>query len=239
MRLKNYMFTALIIGVSIGSCLAQQKKENELSATEKKEGYKLLFDGNTLNGWHLYNQGKIVSGWVVKNGELRCTPGTTAAHGDLVTDSKYENYELKFDWKISKEGNSGVFINVLERKDIPTAWASGPEYQLLERSNPDYKMEMKRPGCLYSFSKQLNPVELKPFGLWNHSVIKQQNGKVQFYLNGVLTAEQDFKTEAWKTAVANTSFKNFPEFGKYTSGQIALQDWNKGIAFKNIKLKSL
>lgn len=61
-------------------------------------------------------------------------------------------------------------------------------------------------------------------GGWNHSIIRQHDGKVQFYLNGVLTAEQDFTTEQWKKAIAATSFSNFPEFGKQTSGQISVQD---------------
>ncbi|WP_316823883.1 DUF1080 domain-containing protein [Pedobacter miscanthi] len=218
---------------------SQSISDNRISEKEKQDGFKLLFDGKTLKGWHLYNQGNIPSAWRASNGELRCIPGTGAAHGDLVTNSKFKNYELRFDWKISKEGNSGVFINVLERKDIPTAWASGPEYQLLDRTHHDYELEMKRSGCLYGFAKQLNKVETIPAGGWNHSIIRQQNGIIEFFLNGVKTADQDLKTAAWKEAVAATSFKNFPEFGKFTSGQIALQDWNKGVSFKNIKIKQL
>lgn len=240
MKPKFYsLVVALCLLTTLISNSIAQVKDNQLSSQEQKEGYKLLFDGKSTNGWHLYNQGKIASVWVAKNGELKCIPGLEAAHGDLVTDGKFENYELKFDWKISKEGNSGVFINVLERADIPTAWASGPEYQLLEKSHHDYEKEMKRSGCLYNFSKQLNTAVLKPLGSWNQSVIKQQNGVVEFYLNGILTAKQDFKTKEWKDAIAATSFSNFPEFGKSVSGQIALQDWNKGVAFKNIKIKNL
>ena len=240
MKSKFYsLVVALCLLTTVISSSIAQVKDNQLSSQEQKEGYKLLFDGKSTKGWHLYNQGKIASVCVAKNGELKCTPGLEAAHGDLVTDGKFENYELKFDWKISKEGNSGVFINVLERADIPTAWASGPEYQLLEKSHQDYNKEMKRSGCLYNFSKQLNNAELKPLGSWNKSVIKQKNGVVEFYLNGVLTARQDFKTKEWKEAIAATSFNNFPEFGKFVSGQIALQDWNKGVAFKNIKIKNI
>lgn len=228
--------TALTVAI-ITSCNSPKLKDNELSGQEKEQGYQLLFDGKTLNGWHLYNQGNVSSGWVASDGELRCLPGTDARHGDLVTDQDFENYELSFDWKISKEGNSGVFINVLERPDIPTAWASGPEYQLLEKSHHDYDKEMKRAGCLYNFSPQLNSAEVKLPNEWNHSVIKQQNGKIEFMLNGIITAKEDFNSIHWKKAVANSNFKNFPEFGKQLKGRIALQDWNKGIAFKNIKIK--
>lgn len=238
-KIKAFLSAAALIAVIMTSCSSPKLKDNELSSEEKAQGYELLFDGKTLNGWHVYNQGKITSSWVAQDGELKCLPGTDARHGDLVTDQNFDNYEFQFDWKISKEGNSGVFINVLEREDIPTAWTSGPEYQLLDKEHQDYNKEMKRPGCLYNFSAQLNPAEVKPSNEWNHSVIRQQDGKVEFMLNGVVTAKENFNTPEWKTAVANSSFKHFSEFGKQIKGRIALQDWNKGVSFKNLKIRKL
>lgn len=225
------------------SCSDQKAEDNQLSSQEKEEGWSLLFDGKTTDGWHLYNKGKIASTWMIKNGELYCNPDTTGIeHGDLVSDKTYQNFDLKFDWKISKAGNSGVFINVVEADTIPTAWASGPEYQLLEHENvgADYlKDSTKWAACLYSFARQKNIVSPKPLGQWNESRIKQVDGKIEFYLNGILTAEQDFNSEEWRNKVSNSGFKFFPLFGKNTSGSIALQEWSKGVAFKNIKLKEL
>ncbi|MCW5911239.1 MAG: DUF1080 domain-containing protein [Cyclobacteriaceae bacterium] len=221
------------------SC-SKSKVENELTESEMADGWQLLFDGKTLNGWHLYNNEKQPIAWVVKDGVLFCDPANVdAEHGDLLTDKAYTNFEFTFEWKLSDGGNSGIFINVQERDSIPTAWASGPEYQLLDKSHHDYEKTDKRSGCLYGFASQKNPVEPKENHDWNQSTIKQINGKVEFYLNGVLTAEQDFTTEEWTQKVAATGFKNFPEFGKYTSGHIALQDWNKGVSFRNIKIKEL
>ena len=136
-------------------------------------------------------------------------------------------------------GNSGVFINVVERPDILTTWASGPEYQLLEKSHPDYPEKTKRSGCLYGFAPQKNPVEPTSFGEWNQSRIRQMNGKVEFYLNGVLTAQQDFNSQAWRDMISQSNFKNYPEFGKHIKGHIALQQWAKAISFRNIKIKEL
>lgn len=217
-----------------------QNVQNQLSSNEKKNNWKLLFDGKTTNGWHLYNKGKIASAWGVKDGALYCDPlnKDEHQHGDLVTDNEYENYDLKFEWKITKGGNSGVFINVLERSDLTTAWLSGPEYQLLENTHADYAKPKSRAGCLYGFSILKNKVEPKPVGEWNQSEIVQKNGVIKFYLNGVLTAEQDFKSKEWKDMVGQTYFKSIPDFGKYTKGKISLQDWNKGISFKNIKIKT-
>ncbi|WP_243406426.1 3-keto-disaccharide hydrolase [Siphonobacter curvatus] len=241
MRLLALMAYASIASLILTAFSEDVPAVNQLSAQEKKEGWKLLFDGKTLQGWHLYNQGNKPSVWRVDKGELQCVPngtGSTLEHGDLVTDQTYSNFDLKFEWKISKAGNSGVFINVVERKDIPTAWASGPEYQLLEPSHYDYNADLKkRAGCLYGFAPQKNEAVTKPVGEWNQSEIKQKNGKIEFYLNGVLTAEQDLTTPEWKQKIKNTNFQHFPAFGKATKGHLALQDWMQGISFRNLKLK--
>jgi hypothetical protein len=212
---------------------------NQLSARERSEGWKLLFDGQSTKGWHLYNSQAPFTVWKAKDGQLFCDPQDKSGPGDLVTDNEYKNFDLKFEWKLPKGGNSGVFVNVLERKDIPTGWASGPEYQLLDNDNQDFANPESRSGCLYGFAPQKNPVNTKPAETWNHSEIKQMNGKVRFYLNGVLTAEEDFSSKAWADKVANSHFHRFPEFGKHIDGHIALQDWSTGIAFRNVKIKEL
>lgn len=237
------LLSAVLFTAALWSCSGKKVGNNELSNQEKEEGWTLLFDGKTTDGWHLYNKGKVASSWAVKNGELACNTDTTGIeHGDLVSDKVYKNFDLKFEWKISKAGNSGVFVNVVEQDTIPTAWASGPEYQLLEHENigADYlKDSTKWSACLYGFAPYKNPAKLKPFGEWNESNIKQNNGKIEFYLNGVLTAEEDFNSESWKAKVARSNFKYFSLFGKNTSGRIALQEWSKGVAFRNIKVKEL
>ena len=232
--------TISILSFCFSSCNVSEDS-NQLTDAEKKEGWKLLFDGKSMDGWHLYNRGKIPSAWMVKGDELYLSPDSGIAHGDLVSDQEFENYDLTFDWKIAKAGNSGVFIDVLERADIPAAWASGPEYQLLENTNKDdYPNPMQRSGCLFNFYAQKNPVEPKPQGEWNQSRIRQVNGKTEFYLNGVLTMEEDFSSKAWHDKVAQTGFfKDLPEFGKHTKGRIGLQDWAKSVSFKNIKIKPL
>lgn len=235
MKIKHYLLAGLLF--SYTTLFAQN---NQLSEIEKKDGWVLLFDGKTTNGWHLYNNPGKMSAWKVSNGELFCDPTEYEKdRGDLLTDKEYENYDFQFEWKISEGGNSGIFFNVLERADIPTAWASGPEYQLLEKSHADQAKPKSRAGCLYGFSAQINPAEERPAGAWNQGRIKQINGKLEFYLNGALTAQQDLASDEWKAKVAASGFKVFPEFGKYTKGKIALQDWAKGITFRNIKIKTL
>ncbi|MDJ1480700.1 MULTISPECIES: DUF1080 domain-containing protein [Xanthocytophaga] len=238
--------TKLLAYVSIAtfvmiSCSEEKVGNNQLTGKEKEEGWVVLFDGKTTDGWHLYNKGKVPSAWIVQGDELYCKPDTfDIAHGDLISDKEFKNFDLKFEWKISEAGNSGVFFNVVEKDSLPTAWSSGPEYQLLENTHPDYAMNpVKRAGCLYGFAPQKNAVTPLPAGQWNRSEIKQVDGKVEFYLNDTLTAQQDLNSAEWKAMIANSNFKFFPEFGKSTKGHIALQDWSKGISFRNIKIKEL
>lgn len=240
---------ALCITVCLSSCSTDSKESQEqnlpntLTTQEKEDGWKLLFDGVSTEGWHLYNMGDTISAWMAVDGKLYCNPDTfDIAHGDLVSNGTYTNYDLSFDWNISEAGNSGVFINVMEAEENPTAWTSGPEYQLLDNAGvvPEYLHDSTHwAACLYGFQKINNPVTPEPSGNWNHSRIKQVDGKVRFWLNGVLTAEEDFNGEKWKQVVANSNFKSFENFGKASSGHIALQDWSKGIAFQNIKIKEL
>jgi hypothetical protein len=229
-----------LIVFMFSSCSDEKEKDNQLTETEKKEGWVLLFDGNSTEGWHLYNKGKIASAWKAKNGELFCNAEDSLLHGDLISDKAFENFDLRFDWKIPRLGNSGVFINVLERADIPYAWASAPEYQMLEKEHPDYgKNPVKQSGAIFGLASQINPVESKPTGEWNQSRIKQSNGKIEFYLNDVLTVQQDLSSQAWADTISKSGFKDLPEFGKHTKGHIGLQFWSRGISFRNVKIKEL
>lgn len=231
-----------LFAIALWACQSESDPNNRLTEQEQKDGWKLLFDGKTTNGWHLYNKGNTPSAWIADSGALVCRRNTGRdpfEHGDLVSDGEFENFELHFDWKISQGGNSGVFVNVVELPGVNTAWSTGPEYQLLESSNPDYAKPEKRAGALFGFGAPLNEAPVKPFTEWNQSVIKQQNGQVEFYLNGILTVTRNFKDSTWPAAISETNFKHFPEFGKYTKGRIGLQDWAKGIAFRNIKIKEL
>ncbi|MCK0160563.1 DUF1080 domain-containing protein [Allomuricauda sp. F6463D] len=212
---------------------------NQLLEVEKEQGWKLLFDGETMKGWHVYNNPKGSSVWEVVDGELHSNVNDESlVAGDLVTDTTYSNYELSLEWKIAGNGNSGVFINVQELPTVPTAWQSGPEYQILGASHMDYNVPEKRPGCLYVFSPQQHSVEMKQ-GKWNKTRIKQADGKIEFYLNGVLTATEDLSSPEWKEKIAETHFSKYPEFGKTAQGKIGLQYWYFETWFRNIKIKEI
>ncbi|AYN67394.1 DUF1080 domain-containing protein [Euzebyella marina] len=213
---------------------------NILTDEEKSEGWSLLFDGETTEGWHLYNDVDAKPIWAAIDGILTCDPlNGNGEHGDLVSDQSYENYDFTFEWKMTESGNSGVFVNVHENEEFEEAWFTGPEYQLLDASNKDFSIEEKRSGCLYGYAPQLTPTPTKAVGEWNTARIIQENGKIEFYLNGNLTAKADFNSQEWKDYVANSGFKNFPHFGASTKGHITLQEWTSPVWFRNLKIKEL
>lgn len=215
-------------------------QHNSLTETEKSEGWMLLFDGNSTNGWHIFNKPDDKPVWEAKDGVLVLDPlNGTGLQGDLVTDAEFGNFEFTFEWMLSKNGNSGVFINVLEGPDYNMTWQTGPEYQLLDPSHLDQAVEVKRAGCLYNYAPQLTSTDTNPAGQWNSSRILQKDGKVEFYLNGNLTAKADFTSPEWQEWVTASGFKNFSQFGKATKGHIALQQWTSQVWFRNLKIREL
>ncbi|HVX50373.1 MAG TPA: DUF1080 domain-containing protein [Chitinophagaceae bacterium] len=233
----------LVIAISCFNACTRYNEHNSLTDQEKKDGWVLLFDGKSTGNWHLYNKGKKPSNWVAADSELVCNPHLVAtAHDDLTSDKAYTNFDLRFEWKISKGGNSGVFINVQEDTTYGTPWVTGPEYQLLDNDNStdhNHNDTLRQAGCLYGLAALKNHAAPKPYGKWNEARILQQNGKVTFWLNGVLSAEEDMTGDRWKQLVAGSGLGKFQDFGKFTSGRIALQDWNMGVSFRNIKIKEL
>lgn len=253
MHTKFHVF--LLLMLSVASCRNEKRTENKsehkadtnssderntLTEKEKAADWVLLFNGYSTEGWHLYNNSEAKPIWEAKEGMLACEPiNGSGTHGDLVTDKAYGNYELTFDWKTTENGNSGVFINVQESPDYIKTYHTGPEYQLLDPTHVDQAILSKRSGCLYGFAPQINDTETRPAGEWNNARIKQVDGKVEFYLNGNLTAKADFTSQEWKDMVAASGFKDFPDFGVATKGHIALQEWTSNVWFRNIKIREL
>ena len=236
------IFAAVACVIFMFACSGHSEQHNILTDQEKKEGWTLLFDGATTNGWHLFNRGNIPSAWSVDSGYLVCNPhAKNVKHGDLVTEKEYENFDLVFEWKISHAGNSGLFINVQERPELGTTFSTGPEYQLLDDKNvePDYlKDSSHKAAAIFGVIPNKSNTTPKP-GEWNQSRILQQNGKVTFWLNGVQTVQVDLKSDEWKKIVAASTMSHFPEFGVATRGHLAVQDWTNGVSFRDMKIREL
>jgi hypothetical protein len=216
-------FAALI---TIMSFMPKQK-DNTLSKKEKKEGWVLLFDGTSMNGWRNYKN-READGWAVATGELYCKEAGVTKRSDLITASQYENYELQIDWKISPRKNSGIIYMVTE--DNGASYESGPEYQLIDDIGyPDKLQDKQLSGANYDMEAPSAKVA-KPAGEFNHTKIVINKGHVEHWLNGTKVVDYQLWTTEWK---------NVKTYGMSKKGYIALQDHGGGIAFKNVKLKPL
>jgi hypothetical protein len=230
------MFRTLLAGLLLCLpmfALADEKaatKPNTLTPEEQKEGWKLLFDGETTKGWRNYKKDDISSGWKVVDGALTRAAGGA---GDIITTDKYDAFELQIDYRISKAGNSGIMYHVTEEEATP--WMTGPEVQIQDNKDGH---DPQKAGWLYQLYRS-DEDATKPAGEWNHLRIVISPEKCEHYMNGVKYCEYVKGSKDWDERVAKSKFGSMPKFGKATSGYLSLQDHGNEVAYRNIKIKKL
>ena len=235
------VFSIFFCGVSLKDVEPVSTSNNELSMP-KNGKWQNLFDGTSLNGWHLFNHAnEKVKNWVVEDGILFCLGKSGAiTHGDLVTDKSFANFELEWVWKIDKGGNSGVMYHVVEDKKYTAPYQTGPEYQLIDDIGFPSKLEEdQKVGSDYAMTAASANKILKPIGEWNTSKIIFNKGQVEHWLNGKLVVKFKAWSDEWNHKRENGKWKNFPDYGKFKSGVIALQDHGDKVYFKKIRIKEL
>jgi hypothetical protein len=212
---------------------------NQLTQNEKSNGWQLLFDGNSLNGWKTFKNKP--GSWKTENGVL-CSYTADSGNSDLLTQNTYENFELSIDWKISAGGNSGIMYLVTE--DYDEAYLSGPEYQLIDDNGFQQKLEeWQRTGANYAMHAPALNAAKKP-GEWNTTRIIVNKGHVEHWLNDKKVVEYDLWSDEWKAQKNAGKWKDAPGYCASKSGHIALQSSHSnvetsGICFRNIKIKEL
>lgn len=219
-------------------------EDNTLTSKEKKEGWKLLFDGKTLNGWHKYGEESIGAAWQVNDNAIHLNVSDKADWqakngGDILSQDAFENFHLQLDWKVAQNGNSGIIFYVHEDpSQYKFPWMTGPEMQVLDNDgHPDSKIIKHRAADLYDLITAKETV--KKAEEWNHAEIISNKGKLQFFLNGEKVLETTMWDDHWKEMIAKSKFHEFPGFGTYNKGKLCLQDHGDKVWFKNIKIKSL
>jgi hypothetical protein len=208
---------------------------NTLTAREVKDGWKLLFDGKSLDGWRVFKR-KDTKGWTVKDGAIFLEkPGS----GDLLTDAQYGNFEFSVDWKFAdgkiRGNNSGIIYRAGEQG--AETWVTGPEMQVMNEP-PDAKLNKNSGGALYDlYAPKTNA--LKPGSEWNTFKIVANGKHLEQWVNGVKVVDADIGSPDWNKRIAKSKWKNNAQFASLPSGHIALQDHGAQIAFRNVKLKVL
>jgi hypothetical protein len=199
-----------------------------------KAKWHTLFDGKMLDTFRGWRSEGMPEGWHVVDGTL----AKEGAVDDLVTKEQFGNFELEIDWKIGKEGNSGVFYRATREYDH--IYWSGPEYQLLDDANaPDGRSRLTAAGAAYGLYGPPAGV-VKPFGEWNKTRIIVNGDHVEHWLNGQRVVEYDFGSPDWKAKVAASKFSKYPNYGLAKKGYIGIQGDHPGsLELRHIRIREL
>ncbi|MEX0929858.1 MAG: DUF1080 domain-containing protein [Balneolales bacterium] len=249
-KIIKYASLLLLAGGFISACSNADREveltsHNTLTPAEQEEGWILLFNGENTEGWRGYNQPDFPeSGWIAEEGTLRYGPDLGRAGGragDIIYDQKFGDFVLQLEWKISGNGNSGIFYLGQEIEGQPI-WISAPEMQILDNDgHPDAERGTdgnRKAGSLYDLIPA-NPQNTKPVGEWNHAEIIVQQGTVVHRQNGEDVLVYEMGTTSWNELIAGSKFSEFSQFGQYKPGYIALQDHSDEVWFRNIKVRVL
>ena len=246
--LKNFR-KMTFLGLACGAMMVTtscEPKHNTLTDAEKAEGWQLLFDGQTLEGWKDYNGETLTQPWHVVDGCIQANGDGSDLSGYIVTKKQYDNFILDWDWKLSYGSNSGMLYHVVEDPYFKVPYVTGPEYQLIdnegwEATNAPTKLEeWQKLGVDYAmYLPNPEAMFVNPQGEWNNSRIVFDNGHVEHYLNGHKILEFDAWTEDWFKRKGSGKWEMAPEYGLARKGVICLQDHGYPASFRNIKIKEL
>jgi len=231
-------FSSVISALTLGCALsldaaAAGAPPNTLTDDEKAVGWKLLFDGKTLDGWRNYkkptlagtNAWTVVDGWIKKIAKER--------GGDIITADQFDNFELTWEWRLLERGNNGVKYFVVEdRKGAP-----GHEYQMVDDAATKGPESMT--GSFYAVLPRKDHKPIKFFPDSNHSRLVVQGNHVEHWLNGEKVLEYEAGSDEVKANVAKSKFKKTPGFGEKLKGHILLTDHTDECWFRNLKIREL
>jgi len=245
--MKKVIISLVIMATLITTDVVAQN--NTLTAREKAEGWILMFDGKTFNGWRGYNGTEMPGVWSIDDEALKIAPragrpprgqGPQPSTDIIYAEKKFLNFELSIDWKVDKGANSGIFYYVQEITGQPI-FASAPEIQVLDNCNaPDNRETRHLAGSLYGMRPALPP-NAKCYGEWNNIRVWVKNGVVEHIQNGVKVVEYTLWTEEWEQLKAKSKFHDWPHFAvSREGGFIGLQDHQDfAVWFRNIKIREL
>lgn len=181
-------------------------------------GFEPIFDGKTLDGW------KNGGNWAVVNGEI----APVKKGGSLVYSKAKvpDDFELRFDWKVAKGCNSGVYYR-------PGQY----EYQLLDNANSPYGENPRQSAASLFFGVAPTKDVVKPFGEWNEGRIVCKGSVIQHWLNGEKVIDFDYTDPRYKTEIELLRVRG-ADLSK-RGANISLQDHGADVWFRNLRWRAI
>ena len=246
----------LVCATSVaGSAVSGQSapRINELSSAERAAGWRLLFDGKTFAGWRGLGYDSVPTAhWRIVNGAIeklasgnvaKMPDGQPVNGGDLMTVDTFKDFELAFQWKVTRGANSGVKYNVSEEFSLKNASnhaALGFEYQIQDDiDGDDIKLATHLTGALYDMFPANTEKRLNPVGEWNSSRIVFRGNHGEHWLNGAKVVDFDLGTPRTDSALAKSKYHSIEGFADRKTGHIILQDHNDEVYYRDIKIREL
>jgi len=262
--MKSINISLLLIlaaGLLFTGCQSSQKKDstdtmdkstsqhNTLTDAEKQDGWVLLFDGESTDGWRGYKKDNFPKAWVIDDGALHIQGsgrGELGAEdgGDIIyDDKKFSDFHMKLEWKVAKGANSGIFYRGEELEEFDYIWKTAPEMQVLDNKNhPDAKLGRngnRKSSSLYDLIPA-QPQNANPYGEWNKVEVIAKGKHIIHKQNGVEVVEYNVGSARMDSLIQISKWAEYENWGDFaTTGYIGLQDHGNDVWFRNIKIKEL
>jgi hypothetical protein len=237
MKIKTNFVLSFVLFVSLwlnSGVLAGE--HNTLSDAEKREGWKLLFDGKTTQGWRGFKKPDFpAKGWEIHDGVLQCV--ANARGGDIITEETFDDFELSWEWMIPKGANNGVKYFITEDRNQ----AVGHEYQMIDDPSARESADggKRSTAAFYDVLAPGKNKPLKPAGEWNKSRVVVRGNHVEHWLNGKEILAYELGSPEVKDAIADSKFKNVAGFGTHIKGHILLTEHHDEANYRDIKIRPL
>lgn len=224
---------------------------NTLTESEKRHGWRLLWDGETTDGWRQANADEFPDrGWVIEDGVLSVieSDGTESPFGDIVTEQEFSDFEFEVEFKMTKGANSGIKYFVIEGLNPGSGSEIGPEFQILDNENhPDANAGVagnRTVASLYDMITATNlseenrdDIRFKGNGEWNKARIVAKGNHVEHWLNNIKVVEYERGSQIYRNLVQKSKYNVYEDFGEAESGHLLLQDHGNHVSFRSIKVR--
>lgn len=218
-----------------------------------KEGFYILFDGDSFKGWRGFGKDSVPDVWIISDGCLEYDKAPGCTKGDIIFDHEFEDFELRFDWKVTKGANSGMFIHAREIESVDGSicpmFMTAPEYQIRDNDIPEASvLKGHQSASLYDMIPA-KPQNANAVGEWNTGAIRVRHGRVSFFQNGVRVVKFNLRSKSWIKMLEDSKFSSekSPEAYEILSkcgkrgyaGYIGIQDHGRKVYYRNIRVKPL